>query len=446
MPGLTRFEELFGDESYNFSTTPELQDVVPGLIETDSKYASKELNARRQAVTGRSFRSPVPRSMNPRQMSSPQQEEPEEEQQYTVPTSNRPPPYGPSDRGGPGSFGPEGASSNYLIEMQGETGRLGEGTLGNEIGDSLISSLGTLGLAGVVPTALTALSMGAPMSMMPNILGSSFISSALNPIALANVVGGGLVAGQTSYNAGNNAANPSATTDVNATPENISNAQIAAFSAIDPGLGGLAELGVEGLLSMFDMGMTPPQAAMSAVHGSLASSGAFANAYMTSDQGFVSNAPGSAVSQAADDARASTEASLANLVSGTTGDSPNGLGPGSAASDPSQGMVTPSGLVGNVPSGVATSMTPSQQSFQAFSQSGNVGIGPGGLTDAISGNMGSLFGGTGPNPHASEAGVPGAAAPTVGGSQGHGSGQSGGYVGGRSGDADSGTGGGGGGK
>ena len=41
MASLTRFEELFGDESYNFSTTPTLQDVVPGLIPADSKFASK---------------------------------------------------------------------------------------------------------------------------------------------------------------------------------------------------------------------------------------------------------------------------------------------------------------------------------------------------------------------------------------------------------------------
>ena len=54
--------ELFGDEAYNFSTTPELQNVIPGLIETDTRYAAKELSKGREAATGRSFRSPVPRS------------------------------------------------------------------------------------------------------------------------------------------------------------------------------------------------------------------------------------------------------------------------------------------------------------------------------------------------------------------------------------------------
>ena len=458
MAALTRFEELFGDESFNFSTTPELVDVSPGLISTDSKYASKELNQRRQAVTGRSFRSPVPRSMNPRQTIAPQQSESEPEPEW-IP-SNRKGPTDPGlEGGGPGgggAFGPEGASGQYLIEQQGDTGRLGAGTLGNETGDSLASSLGTMGVMGATTATLGALSMGAPSSMIPGIATGSFVSSALNPIALANIVGGGLYAGQTGYNAGNNAANPSATTDVNATPENISNAQIAAFNAIDPGLGGLAELGVEGLLSMLGIGMSPTEGAMSAAHGSLASSGAFADAYMTSEQGYVSNAPGSSVSQDAVNAQMDTEASLANLVSGY-GTSPNGLGPSNAASDPSQGMVTPGGFVGNVPSGVETSMTPSQQAFQSFSQSGNMGVGPGGLTDAISGLQGSLFGGTGFNPHASEMDIPAAPTPTVFGQQGHGDGGQGqggnasgtgigGYQGGHSGDPGSGPGGGGGGK
>ena len=147
-----------------------------------------------------------------------------------------------------------------------------------------------------------------------------------------------------------------------------------------------------------------------------------------------------------------TQASLDNLVA-SNGTSPNGLGPSNAASDPSQGMVTPGGFVGNVPSGVETSMTPGQEAFESFSQGGNMGVGPGGLTDAISGMQGSLFGGTGFNPHASEMGIPNAPTPTVGGSQGHGVGQTGnvgtgtigGYQGGHSGDPGSGPGGGGGG-
>ena len=419
MAALTRFEELFGDESFNFSTTPELIDVSPGLITTDSQYASKELNQRRQAVTGRSFRSPVPRSMNPRQVSSPSPPPQQQPEQYIEPPRGEG--KGPSspglDGGGPGdggAWGPLGAGGQYLIEQQGETGRLGEGTLGNEIGDSLAMSLGTMGLLGAASATAGALGMGAPMGMIPGIATGSFISSALNPIGVANVVGGGLIAGQTGYNVGLEAANPEATTDVNATPENIAAAQIAAFNAIDPGLGGMAELGVEGLLSALGYGMSPTEGAMSAAHGSLASSGAFADAYMTSEQGYVSNAPGSSVSQDAVNAQMDTEASLANLVSGY-GTSPNGLGPSNAASDPSQGMVTPGGFVGNVPSGIETSMTPSQQAFQSFSQSGNMGVGPGGLTDAISGLQGSLFGGTGFNPHASEMGIPAAPTPTVGG-------------------------------
>jgi len=174
---------------------------------------------------------------------------------------------------------------------------------------------------------------------------------------------------------------------------------------------------------------------------------------MTSEQGYVSNAPGSSVSQDAVNAQMDTEASLANLVSGY-GTSPNGLGPSNAASDPSQGMVTPGGFVGNVPSGIETSMTPSQQAFQSFSQSGTMGVGPGGSTDPISGMQQGVFGEPGFNPHASEMSIPGAPTPTVGGSQGHGvgqtgnasTGQQGGYQGGHSGDPGSGPGGGGGGK
>jgi len=295
--------------------------------------------------------------------------------------------------------------------------------------------------------------MGAPSSMLPGIATGSFVSSALNPIALANIVGGTLISGQTSYGVGLEAANPQATTDVNATPENITAAQIAAFNAIDPGLGGAVELGAEGLLSMLGVGMSPTEGAMSAVHGSLASSGAFADAYMTSDQGYVSNAPGSAVSQDAVNAQISTQASLDNLVA-SNGTSPNGLGPSNAASDPSQGMVTPGGFVGNVPSGVETSMTQGQQDFQSFSQGGNMGVGPGGQTDPISGMTQGMFGPEGFNPHASEMDIPGAPTPTVGGSQGHGTGSqggnasgptSGGYQGGHSGDPGNVGGGGGGG-
>ena len=407
MPGLTRFEELFGDESYNFSTTPELQDVVPGLIETDSKYASKELNTRRKAVTGRSFRSPVPRSMNPRQMSSPQQEEPEQQQQqqqYTAPTSNHPPPYGPSDRGGPGSFGPEGASSNYLIEMQGETGRLGEGTLGNEIGDSLASSLGTLGLTGAATAALAAIGMGAPMSMMPNILGGSFVSSALNPIALANVVGGGLVAGQMGYNAGNQAAegfspNPAAT----------SRSQIAAFNAINPGIGGLAEIGVEGLLGMLGMGESPTSSAESAAGFSFAET--VSPHFGTQDQdpnAFNTNL-------------AHEMSGIPNTTAGLKATGPIS-GPIDADMSAISSEISAASAAASSPIGPQGTISQGLQSLGLGGTSGTMGVGTGGLTSATTGEMGSLFGGTGQNPHASEMGIPSAPTPTVFGEQGHGAG------------------------
>ena len=235
----------------------------------------------------------------------------------------------------------------------------------------------------------------------------------------------------------------------------------------------MAELGAEAIGSLFGFGMSPGDAALAAAGGSLASSGAFANAQMTSDQGYISNAPGSTVSQNAIDAQMSTEASLANLVSGS-GDSINALGSSNAASDPSQGMVTPGGFVGNAPTGGDVSAGPTSDSSTAFGTrgtiatalqaiglggtSGTMGVGAGGLTDPISGMQTGIFGQIGFNPHASEMDIPAAPTPTVHGVQGHGTGVQGGnaggtaamggYQGGHSGDpgASAASGGGGGGK
>ena len=438
MAALTRFEELFGDESFNFSTTPELIDVSPGLVTADSKYASKELNQRRQAVTGRSFRSPVPRSMNPRKTAKPQQQQ-EPTQEYVEPPAPgrmQPNPGIKEDGGGPGdggAFGSLGASGDYLIQQQGETGRLGEGTLGNEIGDSLALSLGTMGLLGAATATATALGMGAPTSMIPGIATGSFISSALNPIAVANVVGGGLIAGQTGYNAGQEIS----AQGYGLTDQGIQNASIAGFNAIDPGLGGALELGAEGLLSMLGYGMAPSDAAFEAAsqEATTGPEGRLA-AMQAAEYG------GSAVGP--DNGWGGTDAGLVGPAD-TKADI-------SAAFDvsPDISTTTPTGNI----AGTGGQVSQALQSFGFGGTSGTMGVGSGGLTDPISGMQQGVFGEPGFNPHASEMGIPNAPTPTVGGSQGHGvgqtgnasTGQQGGYQGGHSGDPGSGPGGGGGGK
>lgn len=445
MAALTRFEELFGDESYNFSTTPELIDVSPGLIVADSKYASKELNQRRQAVTGRSFRSPVPRSMNPRETIKPQQQEPE----YVEPsTPDRMQPY-PGIReegGGPGdggAFGSLGASGNYLIQQQGESGRLGEGTLGNEIGDNLAMSLGTMGQLGTVTATAGALGMGAPTSMLPGIATGSFISSALNPIAVTNVVGGGLLAGQMAYGAGTNTGDPFA----ESSPQSQA-AQVAAFDAINPGLGGIAEMGIEALVSaLFGTESNTSKAATAAALGmntatTEAGRQAVAGGFFAGDEGVqTTNTLGTGLagtSLTASAPMSSIGTSLGSYATGTIGSA--------AMAELTGEVAAPQGenFGGRGFAGTQGTVSQALQGMGFGGTSGVMGVGTGGLTDAKSGMQTGVFGQPGFNPHASEMGILNAPTPTVHGVQGHGagsqggnfggSGPSGGYVGGMSGD------------
>jgi len=61
----SRYNELFGAEENIFSSSPTLRDVVPGLVPgTSSRYQSKELNQRRQAVQSRKSRTGTIRSMD----------------------------------------------------------------------------------------------------------------------------------------------------------------------------------------------------------------------------------------------------------------------------------------------------------------------------------------------------------------------------------------------
>ena len=428
MASLTRFEELFGDESYNFSTTPTLIDVAPGLITSDAKYSSKELNVGRGAVTGRSFRSPRTRSSDFKSGSfKQQQEEASVEEPTFVANDNNP--SNNDVNGGPGgggAYGPEGASGQYLIaqgnqEQFGPDGRLGGGTLGNAMGDSAASSLGIMGLTGATAATLGALGMGAPSGMIPGIATGSFVSSALNPISALNIVGGTVAAGQTGYNAGQGIE----AQGYGITDQGIQNAQIAAFNAIDPGIGGLAELGAEGLLSLMGIGMSPSESAHEAA----------SQEATTGPEGRL------AAMQAAEYGGSATTPDNA------WGASDTGLvGPPDTNAAISEAFGVSSDVPTTSPTGnIAGTQGQVSQALQGFGlggTSGTMGVGTGGLTDPVSGMQQGMFGPAGYNPLASEMGINAAPAPTVGGSQGHGIGSqggnvgpgSGGYQGGHSGD------------
>ena len=412
MASLTRFEELFGDESYNFVTTPALQDVVPGLVETDSKYAAKELNKGREAATGRSFRSPVPRSLptnkvtvsNLPSVPLPVQERRQRQIQPTYPESDW--------DGGPGggSRGGRGGQDDIRIRMQGETGRLGEGTLGNAIGDSLASSLGTTGLLGMISAGGAALSAGAPSSMLPSILGGSFVSSALNPVVLANILGGGVMAGQMGYNAGTNTGAPF-------TPDSPQSqaAQVAAFNAIDPGIGGALEMGTESILSaLFGTENNTSKAANAAatgVNSAIANTNnqAAVEAMFAGDEGVS----GTALTESAPPVGSYATGTVGSpALSALTGELDAPLGEDISGST---GILGDTGAV--------------SQGLQALGFGGNVsgvqGVGPGGSTNATTGMQQGVFGEPGLNPHASEMNIAAAPSPTVGGVQGHGTGVTG---------------------
>jgi hypothetical protein len=397
MAALTRFEELFGDESYNFTTTPDLQDVIPGLVQSDSQYSSKELNKGRQAATGRSFRSPVPRSFPTNQVATPTPSPTsiDEPETYTPGPGRRDSePVGPEGGGpgGGGGYGAEGESGQYLIQQQGETGRLGEGTLGNAIGDSLAQSLGIAGATGAAAATLGAIGLGAPTSMLPNIAAGSFVQSALSPIALANVVGGGLVAGQMGYNAG---------VEAEAQGYGLSNqgnqdVSIEAFSSVDPGVGGLAELGVEGALSLISSRRSPSEVA--------------------SETGAQTAAMGRIAEM-----QAATQGGSAIDPSSAWGNSDAGLvGPNDSNAAISEAFgVSPNAPTGGI-TGTQGSISQGLQAMGFGGISGTMGVGPGGLTDPQTG-MQQGFVQTGINPHASEMNID-VAGPTVGGQQGTGTG------------------------
>ena len=388
MARLTRFEELFGDESYNFETTPDLQDVVPGLIGTNSKYASKELSRGRQAATGRAFRSPSPRSLSTRQTPTniPEQSPEPDEWRYDSRVADRDYGSGPGDGG---AFGAEGASGEYLIEQQGETGRLGAGTLGNAIGDDLAASLGIMGATGATAATAGAIGLGAPTSMLPNIIGGSFAASALNPVAALNIVGGGLVAGQMGYGAG---------IEAEAQGYGLSNqgnqdVSIAAFNAVDPGLGGAAELGIEGLLSTFTSSRSP--------------------SVVASETGTQTAAMGRLAA-----IEAATQGGSAIDPSSAWGNSDAGLvGPNDTNTAISEAFgVSPNAPTGGI-TGTQGTISQGLQAMGFGGTTGTMGVGPGGSTDPTTGQQTGIFGQKGLNPHASEMNIPGAPTPTVDGGQ-----------------------------
>jgi hypothetical protein len=237
MAALTRFEELFGDESSNFATTPTLYEVVPEFIEADSKYASKELNRRRKAVTGRSFRSPNPRSYDPRKP------EPQQTQQApntdTIERFN--PIASPPDHGG-------GPGANYS-GIEGDTDGLSPAS--TAAGDAIASQLGTYGAASAVTTGIAGLGLGFGVSDVAPAMLESFVTTALNPVTVANTVGGGITSGIIGHGLGEEAA-----IGGSQNPIGVEAAVNAAQSPL-----GLIGQTAEAIASMFGIGQSPVEQA-----------------------------------------------------------------------------------------------------------------------------------------------------------------------------------------
>lgn len=174
---LTKFERLFSDEAPDFTTTPFLSDVVPGLIETDAKFASKELNPRRYAVSGRSLRSPNVRSINPEDYL---EFDYENNGPINYPLFNEPSGTQSLDEYQEGLNDPDTPQSS-------ETGNL----IGRHIG----KQIGLQGLLGTIGTIGGGLAAKVPGSAIMSALPGGFATSALSPAGLINATTGAAVAG-----------------------------------------------------------------------------------------------------------------------------------------------------------------------------------------------------------------------------------------------------------
>ena len=173
-----KFNELFGDDG-GIQSSPTLQDVVPGLVDTGgSRFASKELNTGRAAVSNRSFRSPRVRSA---------------EDAFTRGATTSPGRSSPSAS----NFNLDVSGGFPAISYSGPSG--GEDSaaaaVGNRLGSTIFSGLAGSAAMGT----LGGLAMGAPLGLSTQFGVGGAMSSLVSPMGLAglaNMIGGGIYAGQ----------------------------------------------------------------------------------------------------------------------------------------------------------------------------------------------------------------------------------------------------------
>jgi hypothetical protein len=175
----TKFDELYGGAEDIMASAPTLRDVTPGLIDGSSRFASKELNPRRSAVSARHFRNPRVRSR-------------EGAFERGGPVGSAAPrgfgfvqPSAPSGGGAvPVDSGGYAGTSGVGLSEGGDVGVPG-GALGTEIGDAMAGAMGISGLESGLATAAGGLAMGASLGQIGSAALGSAVTGALNPISLA---------------------------------------------------------------------------------------------------------------------------------------------------------------------------------------------------------------------------------------------------------------------
>ena len=204
----SKFDELFGSDEVQMSS-PTLSDVSPGLVQgTGARFASKELNRKRSAVSGRSFRSAVTRSQN----SEIAENSPMSDSFYnaaplisanTIGNVLSPSNQAIMQAGGGGPGGPGGSSIGGFQGSEGIGGAdSGNGALGTAMGNQAALSMGISGLGAAALGTAGALGMGAGIGqaagfgLNSGIQGAMGISSGpLGIASLANSIGGTIASG-----------------------------------------------------------------------------------------------------------------------------------------------------------------------------------------------------------------------------------------------------------
>jgi hypothetical protein len=409
------FEELFNPQlGYNGYVDeigqegivgPALGDVAPSLVSGGSaRYSSKELNARRGAVSGRAYRSANIRS----NLTPPQADTTQPRYEYNPAervSANR---ADPRAGGMPGD-GVSLIGNQAIEEAGGDVGREAD-PLGYAVGDSIAGDLGVLGVGGMVGTAATGMGLGASTGDIAKAMPGGFTMGALgNVFGLANTLGGAVAAGQMGHNAGNEAArgfspNPAAT----------GRAQTAAFDAVNPGIMGLIGMGGQGATAALGGGSSLSAQAQSAAGHSFAETisphwATQAQEPNAFDMSLTHDMSGVADSTAGQEATGPTAGPIDADMTGINAEIEANL----AAQNATGGQ---KGTVSQALQGMGFGGT-----------SGVMGIGTGGLTDASTGQINGAIQ-SGINPHFSEMSnnaAASAASPTVGGMQGTGQGQTG---------------------